>query len=222
MVPQCHKQALWKERGHLFNHRIPEESQRDTQFVPLLLSHKFNCFTWTQRKGPTQKLETTRGSRWIYVRVCLRSELGVLWVCVCVVLQMNSHNSYPLVSVYLQTWRVIDSGKHLGGNTEIKMLLFYSFRSLPGYINVWVLHLFNLPSQTKGFHKTVGLKALQFSCNFIFVSTWKTSSALQRHDLIDIYYLHKHEHHRLKVHPASVEEFYRLGQKKNDLVLGRL
>lgn len=83
MVPHCHKQALWKDRGHLFNHGIPEESQRDTQFVPLLLNHKFNCFTWTPKKWLIRRLKKTRGSRWIYVQVCLWSELCVR-VCVCV------------------------------------------------------------------------------------------------------------------------------------------
>lgn len=107
MVPRCHKQALWKDRGRLFNHGIPEESQRDTHFVPLLLAHKFNCFTRTTR-NLIQPPKTTQGSRWIYVRVCLWTarfcSYGKECVWVCVVLQMNSHNCYTLGFVYLQTY----------------------------------------------------------------------------------------------------------------------
>lgn len=109
MVPRRHKQALWKDWGRLFNHGIPEESQWDTHFVPLLLAHKFNCFTRTTR-NLIQRPTTSRGSRWIYVCVCLwsvaaRVQSVCVPVCVCVfvLLQMNSHHCYIVVSVYLQT-----------------------------------------------------------------------------------------------------------------------
>lgn len=121
MVPRCHKQALWKDRGRLFNHGIPEESQWDTHFVPLLLAHKFNCFTRTTR-NLIQPPKTTWGSRWIYVCMCLWSapcrRCGKEWVCG---VTDESHNCYTLASLYLQTQRTIHSGKYLQETAPIQI-----------------------------------------------------------------------------------------------------
>lgn len=96
MVPRCRKQALWKDQGRLFNHGIPEESQWDTHFVPLLLAHKCNCFTRTTR-NLIQRQRTEAGE---FMYVCLWITLcrscGTVCVCVCAVLQMHSRDCYTL------------------------------------------------------------------------------------------------------------------------------
>lgn len=162
MVPRCHKQALWKDRGHLFNHGIPEESQWDTQFVPLLLSHKFNCFSRMTKKL-IQPLKTTLGSRWIYVCAVLWS---TLWKNVCTPcfrwIAITATSWY--LSVYLQTQKIIDSGKCVVVNTQIPTCLvspnfsLCTLLSIPNYFLesskfiTSLFFLFILPRQIIDFH----------------------------------------------------------------------
>lgn len=61
----------------------------------------------------------------MYVCVCEVHCVAAMVKSVCVVLQMNSHNCYTLVCVYLQTHLTIHFAKYLVENADTDVSCFF-------------------------------------------------------------------------------------------------